>query len=285
MASPLNVRRLSLRFPSTNVEEAFVRGTKGKLAYALWVTSTWVFTATVLGYSLSFAKSTFEGETAKVQFLRFLSGVINMVASCAMMCFTGRSGCVDWIHPVALEISGVFLTTIVSAMVFFGNSWYVAKMVGVDTSALGQAAPDSDSTMLLALTGILVFEHLFMPVRWYFLIPHEIFCLLLYLFCGVVVGSPETGVNVLSNFSVFCILTFLLAFGKRQLEHHERAAFQNLVAEKSARFEAEFQLSRMQDEAGSANVGQQSRIDDLQSSVPETTVTGMVFASASIDTL
>jgi len=58
-----------------------------------------------------------------------------------------------------------------------------------------------------------------------------------------------------------------------------------LVAEKSARFTAEFQLSRLQDQIVATNCADQRPTDEMQSSVPETTNTGKAFDNASTENL
>lgn len=86
--------------------------------------------------------------------------------------------------------------------------------------------------------------------------------------------------NALTSLLLFTFLTVCMMMGKRQLEQHERTAFQNFIEEKSRRFSSEFRLSQLEERL-QTNVSQVAHCEaDDQQSLAETTHTGDVFANA-----
>jgi len=204
------------------------------------------------------------------------------VLTLALVCVV--VGCIERTTPLALEIITVCFLCVVSSSSLFVVFYYAAKVQGLDLHELAPATHFSDSRLLLLLSCFLAADHVALPVRWCSSLAHEVFSVFLYLFCVTVLGSPdEDGIDTQTNLVLFTSLTTILGVGKRQLELRERLAFQKLVGEKCARFEAEFQLSRLQDQIGKPEAVLENPADDMKSSLPETTITGQVFASANLE--
>jgi len=167
----------------------------------------------------------------------------------------------------------------------FIDHYYLARISGLDPYAASSYF--SDARLLLILVSVLVAAHVALPIRCCLVIVHEACGPLVYLVCGFVLGSPEGATNVTGNLLLLIFLTICMAFGKRQIEHHERTMFQNLIAEKTLRFDTEFQLARMQDQMTLQAPRKVARsiASDEKLSLPETTSTGQVFGRASEDEL
>jgi len=232
MGDRLQLHRISLRFQTPNVEHHFVKGTMGKLAFNICICSILCFAAAMLVsvlYALSLGA---HGQKRVVQLITLISMGTICAVSFALMCISQSRACLEHISPFALEAVTVLYLCACSTVIIFLDHYYIAKIWALDPFALAQFF--SDTRLLLIFVCVLTAGHVALPIRWCVLFVHEVFGVLLYAFCGFVVGSPEGQTNVAGNLLLFIFLTLCMSFGKRQLEYHERSSFQNFIAEKKS---------------------------------------------------
>ncbi|CAK0875567.1 unnamed protein product [Prorocentrum cordatum] len=138
----------------------------------------------------------------------------------------------------------------------------------------------TDGNVVLYIDCVVTALHLLMPIRWFVLVPMEVAAVLAYSVPALLLGSP-TDDMVPANILGLLVLTVLAAVGRRSVEMQERAMFAGLIEEKQMRFQAEFELSRV--DRGQA--ARAPRADDLGSersapvSLPPTTISAAAFES------
>jgi len=195
-----------------------------------------------------------------------------LAATATMVCFRVER-LLQCIGFAQREIIVTILATLLTFVFALSDTFYCCKMLGFDpyTDLLPvTTGPYTDTALALVLANITAALHLAMPIRWYISVSQEAATVLVYGGCTMGLGGPIESAQQRFRFVAFLsCLVFLTAIGKRQIERTERAMFARLVAERTLRTQAEFQLSTLDQQPRDA-------LNDGQSFV-STTPSGALF--------
>lgn len=147
-------------------------------------------------------------------------------------------------RPFLLETYMVWTMIFSMTVITFVGPTRSVKLQGYTLSEAFGDGYDSDSGVLLVIDLIVTCSHLGLPIRWFLMAPLEVMAILLYGAVVAFVGSEEPPSHVFNNALVLCCLVTATAMGKRSAELEERRNFLAVIAEKSMRCEAEYQLAQ-----------------------------------------
>ena len=166
----------------------------------------------------------------------------------------------------------------------YTRPWYMVQVLGMDMWELdngwcqhassvgteGCRIIGCEADLMMELCAIVAGAHFAMPVRWIIMLIMEVLVVALYAIAVFAFRSGQQNAYILLILLAACV--FVTALGKRQLEIAERRLFLQLVAERTLRAEAEFQLSQVQSEPPKA--------DEVESAVAsaQTSGAGRIFA-------
>ncbi|CAK0863137.1 unnamed protein product [Prorocentrum cordatum] len=152
------------------------------------------------------------------------------------------------VSTLGLEIIVVSASTCFMLLMVIIPKHYLARAFGYDDpeAIWGVDLGGTDGNVVLYIDCVVTALHFLLPIRWVVLVPVEVIAVLAYTLPALLLGSPAMSM-VPYNIIGLLVLTVFAAIGKRAFERQERALFAGLLAEKKKRFQAEFQLSRVED--------------------------------------
>ncbi|CAK0840988.1 unnamed protein product [Prorocentrum cordatum] len=281
MASSADIKAtlwLSLRFEDGGTETGFIQAHAEKLAFNMACLSMIgvVLACTALGFNCNLYESCPTPAAAQVEkeamYILIGCAVQYFVVAC---CFQTRhiNGRIGFVEREFLVVALLVEALLVNAFI---DPYYLAKVQGYDCYALWPDRHFTDSSSLLFVDGIITAAHMMLPLRWFVLVPVQVVGVLRYASLGLLF-SPEDLPFV--NLVFLAALVYVASVGKRTLEQHERLLFSSFLAEKSLRFQSEFELSQVARVIGAAQPESASSCGG-ESVVPSTTDSGHAFNSA-----
>ncbi|CAK0827904.1 unnamed protein product [Prorocentrum cordatum] len=281
------VDRFTLRFEDPMQEAGFAKAHKARLSHRVLVMMA-LFT--VVGIMTIMSQifldqdqnaMTEARELSRLQTILYFALMVSVNLGLGFGTLFARC---NLIGTLGLEIAVVITCSIVLIAMPLITKHYLARAFGYDdTKAIwGVDMSPTDGTLVLYIDCVVTAVHLLVPVRWVVLAPLEAIAFLAYAVPALTLGSPAVQIAHGALVGLLA-LTVFAALGKRAFERQERAMFKGLLAEKQMRFQAEFQLSRVdrgESAAGREDVGSSRSVT---MSCPETTKSALVFDGCGVD--
>lgn len=251
-------RRASLRFASTSAEDGYVNHLSHALAknfrIMCFVIVFACIIAVVMGMTISSPREPPERILAFAPQIIFF-GVVGLLWS--------SSWVVNHISAWVRECFCMWAVMLQMIMTVLIQPHYERAIFG---SSVGSFNGESDSHLLLCLVSGIVAAHMLLPIRWFLLVPLQVFCIMVYVSCAYVVGSPEVAPQV--NLLLLVLVVFLLSVGKHTVEIEGRQAFKNVAAARTRLAEVEFRVAQLQSQASSGGPLEITQDKDYQSQYP-----------------
>ena len=229
----------SLRFISKEKEEGYLLFNKPKMLESARVLGIGFGVVYAIGMAIRLLNSKPWSETNEE--LRLLGWTYNTLwcsGMCGIIVLQGLPCFAKSLSLVRLEILGICAVIVSLLPSVLAAQHYMAAAYGFELQ--------EDSCVLesFPIVGLFLFMsacHMVFAVRWYAMLPIEIFSFVLYT--GV---SFTFGHNTRVSFFHSCALlvfVILMSLGKRRLELSERRLFMMIVSERTLRAQAECQLA------------------------------------------
>lgn len=259
--------RWFLRFQDTVAERGFVKAQHSQLRSN--VAATAVLMVLVCGAGVLFVCLAGEDpQLSKVRNSMFATvGLLYLASGVATKC----PRLLAVVGPVGLEIWVVCTLIITHVLFSLSTPAYLFKIVGAtaETGAL------DEMTNLLRINAFVTGAHMALPVRWLLLWYVELVAVLAFLVPASIWGTMPWR-DVVTNTFILVGLLLACGIGKRAIERHERAAFVQVLGEKTKRVQMEHRLEVIM----STSVGRPAEVQaDEAASLPTTTITGQLFNS------
>ncbi|CAK0895016.1 unnamed protein product [Prorocentrum cordatum] len=274
------IDRFTLRFADPMKEEGFARIHRARLSqnmsYAIGTVAT-VGLISVIAHRFwddSQYPTEEAQELSKWQMLIITVSILSLIFALGIGKLLADSNIAS---TIGLEILAVSAGSCFMVLLVTIPKHYIARVFGhADTEAVwGVNLGPTDGSLVLYIDLVVTAVHWLLPIRWIVLAPLEVIAILAYTVPALVLGSPAMNM-VPFNVIGLLALTLFAAFGKRAFERQERALFAGFLSEKQMRFQAEFQLSKVDggevartEDAGSERSGGLSR--------PGTTMSAAAF--------
>eukprot|EP00930_Biecheleria_cincta_P017654 TRINITY_DN13969_c0_g2_i1.p1 TRINITY_DN13969_c0_g2~~TRINITY_DN13969_c0_g2_i1.p1 ORF type:complete len:619 (-),score=54.06 TRINITY_DN13969_c0_g2_i1:30-1886(-) len=165
--------------------------------------------------------------------------------------FASIRSCWDLLSTSTLENIVLLQACFPCMFPFHADYYYVARLYGLDAETMPAELDRpffSDSRVLLTLVSILLTANVLGPIRFCKLWPFSCLCVLSYVL-ALILESPEGTVNWVMNFCLLFCIGFAISFGKHQSEKDQRQLLLLFLAEKTLRFQSEFQASFIDERA------------------------------------
>lgn len=175
------------------------------------------------------------------------------------------------VGPAGLEWCILGAAMFMTLQAITQQTYYLCNILDLEPPA--GAHGSDDALLALTLHALVTAVHVALPVRWIVLCPTEVAAILCYIVPTLKWGSMGIP-QALSQIFVFVFAILISGFGRRNLERYERAAFAQIAAEKTRRFEVEHQL---EDARTVPCRPQIDGSDHTANSLPGTTFTGALF--------
>jgi len=243
--SDIGAHPISLRFAVEETERGFVRGRTEHIAHVavLWLCLQAFITA--LFTVVHVLNNTSAESTEHATLVTYVScGLVGAALCLAVLVWVGlrrgwslfgdsRNG--FW------RMEGFIVMGIIVFFVLFltTDSWYLARLLGVDPWRASESSHHNDTHVLLMIDMFIALSHMLLPVRWCTIWPLELAGLCSYVVLAKGLGSAEAPGSVHQSFFLLAVLIFIGAWGKRRSEWHERKAFCGLITERTLRVRAE----------------------------------------------
>ena len=253
----------TLKFADLGNEQGFLRHNAERLArtafIAAFIASVPAFAALVISIERGAQKDVVYWQASGSQPVWLLTMFV-LLMGFGIRCLLQR------MNFAQREVFVAFPAAVLPVFFAAGDMCYGAKLRGLDPLVVYPNLWWSDTHFVLVLANVTVALHLTLPIRWHILVVQEVLTVLVYGGCAFGLGGPASS---FWNFTLLSSLIFLTAIGKRHLDSTDRAMFSRLVAQRTLRTEAEFQLSMVSNQMRNSQ-------DDLQS-VMSTTPSGEAF--------
>jgi len=186
----------------------------------------------------------------------------------------------------AREAIAVFIASTYLASMVFASQYYLSKALGQDPRASFDHPPGRSDGWTLSQIYVCIICFQIIPARWLCMLITDIVGLLVYLICCSILGSEDS----YSWYNWGALLTgiFFALLATRQHEYSERLMFSSFLAEKTLRYQAEFQISQLEEMSHRSDeeIGHDVQSEQgSQNSLPYTTFTGNDFISFGNDGL
>eukprot|EP00928_Gymnodinium_smaydae_P003642 TRINITY_DN11293_c0_g1_i4.p1 TRINITY_DN11293_c0_g1~~TRINITY_DN11293_c0_g1_i4.p1 ORF type:complete len:661 (+),score=66.49 TRINITY_DN11293_c0_g1_i4:42-1985(+) len=241
--------RMTLRFDNANAEAAFVESRHAKLCKATIFGSLLGLILNIASLASAFALDDIDSSPngSKLSQTR-----IYVLASMAFMSIFTLIATTLSLNGACLKNTNfeVFLSGILVYAPFIfivHHPWYLAKLLLIDNprSVLLDPYKFNEDNILLSFDIWLTACHLMLPMRWMFLLPLEICSVIAYGAAAVGLGAQVGNIDLAQKMCLLVTLAISASWGKRALELHERTAFAQVAHERTLRYKAEHQLSRI----------------------------------------
>ncbi|CAK0846784.1 unnamed protein product [Prorocentrum cordatum] len=243
------IGRWTLRFTDHRREEAFAHTHKAQLSHqmALGMAAICVWCFLNLAARQFWDDSRYPTREARVlsrwQLLLTLGLVVFLLVVGGFGRLCAKRDLVSTLGLEVIVVSGITVGMILSVLI---PKHYMARAFGhADTEAIwGHGMGATDCNLVLMIDLAVTSVHLLMPIRWVVLVPLQVAAVLAYLGPALFLGSPAMGQVPFNIFGILALVA-LSAVGKRASERKERLLFAGLLSEKQMRFQAEFELSKV----------------------------------------
>eukprot|EP00930_Biecheleria_cincta_P017655 TRINITY_DN13969_c0_g2_i2.p1 TRINITY_DN13969_c0_g2~~TRINITY_DN13969_c0_g2_i2.p1 ORF type:complete len:619 (-),score=57.65 TRINITY_DN13969_c0_g2_i2:30-1886(-) len=176
---------------------------------------------------------------------RLFASIAMLVLCIIGATFTSVRSCCDLLSTSTLEAITLLEACVPCIVPFHLDAYYVGRIYALEMEALPVELDNpffSDTRVLLILVSVLLQANVLTPVRFCKLWPFSCFCVLTYVF-ALILKSPEGTVNWGMNFCLLFCIGLAISLGKRRSEKHQRQLLLLFLAEKTLRFQSEFQAS------------------------------------------
>ncbi|CAK0805640.1 unnamed protein product [Prorocentrum cordatum] len=243
------IDRLTLRFQDPMQEEGYANTHKEKLSHYVAVTMVSLIVVSLLTVLAHRFWDDAQYPTKEaVELSRWQAFfIIGSVVCLNIALGTGRLlARYNIVGTLGLEIIVVSANTCLMIVLGIIPKHYMARVFGYrDTEAIwGVDLAPTDGNLVLYIDMVVTCLHCLLPIRWVVLVPLELLAILAYAAPALLLGSPAMNM-VLFNIVGLLALIMFSAIGKRAFERQERALFAGLLSEKQMRFQAEFELSKV----------------------------------------
>lgn len=272
----------SLRFCEKGVEVGFAKGQTEVLMANQFIFSLSVFLMCCLSMFFRISAGDKLDYTCSTPRRHIFFVTSCFVMALAVVSIIGMASALSWRHVAQfsqLKCEILVMSLCISGMFFAGasESHYAAHLLGEPQSAIDDLSP-SDAWLLLMIDFTITVTHISLPIRWFVLLPLQVWGPLLYAVFAFGLGSPHAN-QVPLNFAMLLFLTLLTSLGKRTSEKLQRLAFWKILEEKSARCMSDFKLSQY-DPMAIVQQTSYPRSVASNSSTPTTTASGDILQHA-----
>eukprot|EP00928_Gymnodinium_smaydae_P090652 TRINITY_DN7441_c0_g2_i1.p1 TRINITY_DN7441_c0_g2~~TRINITY_DN7441_c0_g2_i1.p1 ORF type:complete len:760 (-),score=84.69 TRINITY_DN7441_c0_g2_i1:127-2406(-) len=240
----------TLRFHNESTEAAFVASRYDKLCtsamFGLTISCLYISASLVSAFTIEEFDSSPEG----LRLYQTRSYVLGFIAFffiplLMMVTMARRTKCCS---GSALEFLLAVAACLITVLAIVQHPWYLAKALRIEDprSIVLDARKFNEDRLLLYLDMWLTGCHLVLRMRWFVLTLIDVVCVVAYLSAVVLLGPQADEVDTGLNLCLLIMLTLAASWGKRALEIYERTAFTQLAEERTLRYRAEHQLSRLE---------------------------------------
>lgn len=263
--------RWTLRFQDARAERGFVASRHAELCASIRVSAA-LMSCICLSSLVIVYKVTEDPDLSPTRMLIYSSVALACLASILLVKSPRLLG---FVGPVGLEVWFTCVINVSLVLLATSTPAYMVRVAHLRVPKVTDALEEMNSIM--RLQAVVSATHLWLPIRWVLLWHSEVVAALCFMVPALLYGTMSW-LQVTTTTVMLMGLLMGSSIGKRALERHERAAFAQVLVEKTMRIELEHRLEAM----ASSHVGRVLAPDDA-ASLPTTTHTGELFGSVACD--